>query len=296
VEAGRECVHSRGAQWRGALFLRGGREGVDTVSLSGLAQINIELSSRCDKTHLCPMCGHQDQAVNPITYGEMEYGLLENIRRQLLPGPVISFHRDGEPTAYSRLGDALRLFELFTTSLVTHGLNLGRVAEQIIGLCTSVTVSVFRGDQDARAQLSALRAFLAAKGSRAPHVQLKIVGDMSPEELAPYEALGVRIIKRLIHVPISNSKYAHRAPTVPEAGICLDALHRPTIDWKGDFFLCNRLDPQRHLFLGSTRSHTLDELWNGETRMKMLDAHKLGRRDLANPLCAKCEYWGVASE
>lgn len=30
--------------------------------------------------------------------------------------------------------------------------------------------------------------------------------------------------------------------------------------------------------------------------MTMLDAHKQGRRDLANPLCAKCTYWGVASE
>ena len=119
---------------------------------------------------------------------------------------------------------------------------------------------------------------------------------MSPEELAPYEALGVPILRRLIHVPISNSKYAHRHPTRPEVGVCLDALHRPTIDWRGDFFLCNRLDPARHGYLGSVVTASLDALWNGETRMRMLDAHKAGRRDLANPLCAKCDYWGVASQ
>lgn len=265
------------------------------MSLSGLAQLNIELSSRCDKTHLCPMCGHQDQAVNPIQYGEMDYELLESIRRQLEPGILISFHRDGEPTAYSQLRQALDLFEGFTTSVVTHGLNLARRADEIIDRCTTLTVSVFRGDQDRDVQLSVLRDFLARKGASAPQVQIKIVGDMSPEELAPYEALGVRIIKRLIHVPISNSKYAHRLPTVPEVGICLDALHRPTIDWQGDMFLCNRLDPTGALRLGSVRTHTLHELWNGEVRQRMLDAHKQGRRDLANPLCAKCEYWGVAS-
>ncbi len=264
--------------------------------LSGLAQLNIELSSRCDKTHLCPMCGHQDQAVNPIQYGELDFALLETIRRQLEPGVTLSFHRDGEPTAYARLREALSLFGGFTISLVTHGGNLARVAADLIDRCTTVTVSVFRGDRDGVEQLAAVREFLRVKGARAPQVQIKIVGDLSEAELAPYEALGVRIIRRMIHVPISNSKYAHRLPTIPESGICLDALHRPTIDWQGQMFLCNRLDPARHGYLGSVLSESLDAIWNGKTRMRMLDAHKQGRRDLANPLCAKCEYWGVASE
>ena len=266
------------------------------MGLSGLAQLNIELSSRCDKTHLCPMCGHQDQAVNPITYGDMDYELLASIRGQISPGITVSFHRDGEPTAYPRLSDALQLFAGFTTSIVSHGLNLERRAWEIIGKVTTLTVSVFRGDADAEAQRRSITAFLDAKGEQAPQVQIKVVGDMSPEELAPYEALGVPIIRRLIHVPISNSKYAHRLPTRPEVGICLDALHRPTIDWTGDMFLCNRLDPARHLFLGSARTCALDDIWNGSIRMTMLNAHKAGRRDLANPLCATCEYWGVASQ
>jgi radical SAM protein with 4Fe4S-binding SPASM domain len=242
------------------------------------------------------MCGRQDQAVNPIQYGEMDFELLERIRAQLEPGITISFHRDGEPTAYSRLREALSLFSGFTTSIVTHGLTLGTKVQEILGRCTTLTVSVFRGDADACEQISSVHRFLKEKGCNPPLVQLKIVGDMSKDELAPYEALNVRIIRRLIHVPIANSKYAHRLPTIPEAGICLDALHRPTIDWRGDVFLCNRLDADRHLLVGSLRDQTLDAIWNGEARMKMLDAHKRGRRDLANPLCAKCEFWGVASE
>ncbi len=242
------------------------------------------------------MCGHQNPDVNPITYGDMEYGTLVKIRNEITPGITISFHRDGEPTAYPQLREALGLFEGFTTSIVSHGLNLVSRAADIIGHCTTLTVSVFRGDRDGDGQLSILRAFLALKGSQAPQVQLKIVGDMSPDELAPYEALNVRILRRLIHVPISNSKYAHRLPTIPESGVCLDALHRPTIDWRGRMYLCNRLDPAEHLFIGDARLDSLDRIWNGDLRSRMLDAHKAGRRDLANPLCATCEYWGVASQ
>jgi hypothetical protein len=242
------------------------------------------------------MCGHQDQAINPISYGEIDYGLLTSIREEVEPGITISLHRDGEPTAYSQLRKALELFRGFTVSLVTHGLNLARRSEEIINNCTTVTVSVFRGDRDADEQRNAIKGFLASKGARPPQVQVKIVGDMEQDGIDEYEALGVRILRRLIHVPISNSKYAHRVPTIPEVGVCLDALHRPSVDSAGRVFLCNRLDPARHTQIGNLYENTLDEIWNGPTRMKMLDAHKVGRRDLANDLCKTCSFWGVASE
>ena len=266
------------------------------MGLSGLAQLNIETNSTCDKRTKCSFCGHQDALVNTaIQYGEMDYALLETIRAQVEPGIIVSWHRDGDPLAYSRIGDALRLFSGFTTSIVTHGLNLERLADDLIETCSTITVSIFRGDIDGEMQRAALENFLRIKGDRSPIVQIKIVGDMSADELAPYEALNVRIIRRLIHVPISNSKYAHRSPTIPEGGVCLDALHRPTVDWRGRVSLCNRLDPAGHLFIGDVNHDTLDAIWNGETRRRMLDAHKLGRRDLANPLCKTCDYWGVAS-
>jgi hypothetical protein len=263
------------------------------MSLSGLAQIHLELTSRCDKRTLCAFCGHQDPSINPITYGDMDFGLIQAIRSQLVPGVVVAFHRDGEPTAYPRLQEALALFAGFTTSLVTHGLNLATVAEAVVGRCTTVTVSAFKGDPDGPAQLAALQAFLAVKGDRAPAVQVKLVGDW-PDH--PFGLLGVRVLHRLIHQPTGNTKYAHRLPTVPECGVCLDALHRPSIDWTGRVFLCNRLDPRGATCLGSLQELTLEQIWNGETRMAMIAAHQAGHREQANALCAQCTYWGVPSQ
>lgn len=225
----------------------------------------------------------------------MDWTLLESIRRQVEPGITISFHRDGDPLAYSRLGDALRLFKGFTISLVTHGLNLSKRADELIENCTCINISVFRGDPDHAAQLASLRSFLAHKGDRAPQVQVKIVGDMDADGMDEYAALGVRVIRRLIHVPIGNSKYAHRSPTIPEVGICLDALHRPTIAWDGRMYLCNRLDPKGDLYIGDVRQHSVEEIWDGPIRTRMLEAHRQGRRDLANPVCGSCAFWGVQS-
>jgi len=267
------------------------------MSLSGLAQVHIELTSRCDKRTLCSFCGHQRQDVNPITYGDMDYGLLQRIRRQLVPGIVVAFHRDGEPTAYPLLGHALRLFASFTTSIVTHGLNLARLAETLVGHCTTITVSVYRGDPDGALQYAVLKEFLAVHPTRVrPLVQVKIVGDMDEDDMEKIQALGVPIIRRLIHNPTGNHHYAHTSPTIPEGGLCLDALHRPSIDWQGTVYLCNRLDPRQATKIGSLREQTLEEIWNGSKRQAMIHAHTLGRRADANTLCAKCTFWGVPSQ
>lgn len=263
------------------------------MALSGLAQLFLELSSRCDKRHLCAFCGHQKPEVNPIEYGDMDYGLLTSIRAQLEPGVVISFHRDGEPTAYPRLGDALACFAGFTTSLVTHGLNLVSKAAEIIDRCTTVTISSFKGDPDGPAQLDTLKEFLALKGDRAPLVQVKLVGDWRDH---PYTLPGVRVLHRAIHNPTGNHHYAHLLPTVPEVGLCLDALHRPSIDWEGRVYLCNRLAPGRETQIGHLQFQTLAQIWHGETRRTMIAAHLRGKREEANATCATCTYFGVPSQ
>lgn len=264
------------------------------MGLSGLAQLHIELTSKCDKRHLCSFCGHQDAQINPaLQFGDMDFHLLEAVRDQLEPGIVIAFHRDGEPTAYPRLGEALKLFAEFTTSLVTHGLNLVRKADQIVGNCTTVTVSVFRGDPDGEAQYETLKIFLALKGDRPPRVQVKIVGDA---DASRYDQLGVPVLHRLIHTPTGNARYAHRRPTIPEVGVCLDALHRPSIDWRGRVFLCNRLDTTDEGFVGCLNEQSLEEIWHGAKRRDWLRLHEHGRRGDVNSLCAACTYYGVPSE
>jgi len=264
------------------------------VSLSGLAQISIELSSTCDKTHLCTFCGHQDENINPnLQFGHMALPLLQSIRAQLEPGVVVSFHRDGESTTHPRLRECLSLFHGFTTSLVTHGLNLARRADELIENCTTITVSAFRGDADRDAQYESVSAFLKRKGDRLPRVQLKIVGDGCDERLL---TLGVPVLRRLIHTPSGNTKYAHRLPTVPECGICLDALHRPSVDWRGRVFLCNRLDTTDAGFLGDLNQETLEAIWNGQKRQASVKLHQQGHRHLVNSLCASCTFYGVPSE
>ena len=226
----------------------------------------------------------------------MEFDLLVGIQMQLPYGTVIQFHRDGEPTAYPYLEQALDVFRNYITSIVTHGENLAKKADEIIENCTSVTVSVFNGDPDMEIQLESVREFLKKKGDRPPMVNLKIVGFMSPEREQIYATLGVPIIRRLIHVPDGNYRYAKRNPTIPEHGICLDFLSHPSIDWRGRVYVCNRLDARDEGLLGTLSENSLDELWNGPKRQQWLDAHKRGRRDQAAPLCRNCLFFGVPSQ
>jgi MoaA/NifB/PqqE/SkfB family radical SAM enzyme len=111
------------------------------MALNGLSQVNIELSSRCDKS--CSFCGHQDPKINKkLEYGDIDRVLLLSIRDQVPDGIVIQMHRDGEPLVYPYLDDALFLFRNHITSIVTNGKKLVEKAEQIIDHCDTVTVSV----------------------------------------------------------------------------------------------------------------------------------------------------------
>lgn len=257
--------------------------------LNGLSQINIELSSRCDKN--CSFCGHQDPSVNQaLTYGDMDFGLLRKIRDQLPTGIVVQFHRDGEPLMYHALGLALELFDDFITSLVTNGKQLLKKYDEIVDNCTTVTVSAFHGDPEGPAQLEILREFLARKGTGAPMVNVKLVGGM---ELPGYRELGIPILTRPLHVPEGDIRYAHRDPTIPEVGVCLDFLSHPSVDWRGGLYICNRLDPTKAGYLGDLNRTRLDTLWNGPDRRPWLEAHKRGHREEASPLCHDCKFWGV---
>lgn len=259
--------------------------------LDGLAQINIELTSRCDKA--CSFCGHQNPNINQkLVYGDMDWNLLVELSK-IPKNIVVQFHRDGEPLVFQRLGDVLSIFNGNIRNIVTNGKKLVEKADEIIGNCESVTVSAFRGDPEGPAQLDVLKEFLAIKGYHQPQVMVKIVGDYPN---SPYEKLGVPVIHRLIHNPDGNVHYAHRNPTIPEIGICLDFLHHPSIDWQGNVYVCNRLDGKDLGKLGNLNENSLDEIWNGKLRSEWLEAHKHGRRDLASPLCRDCRFWGVPSE
>ncbi len=265
------------------------------MGLQGLSAINIELNSTCFKKTKCGFCGHQKADVHTSRRdGEMEIAMLERIAKDVGVGVVVQFHRDGDPLDCSFLGRALDLFKFRIRSLVTHGERLLEKYNEIVRKCETVTVSMFQGDPDIRLIEENVIAFVHIKGKFfLPQLIVKWVG-LTDENIAKrFHALGIRQIHRLLHTPQGNAKYANDLPTVPEIGICLDALHHPSIDWQGNVYLCNRLDPVNNLLIGCVRDNTLEEIWNGEKRRKMVQHHIEGQRAKANLTCATCQFWGV---
>ncbi len=262
--------------------------------LTGLRQVNIELTSRCDRHTLCAFCGHQDRKTNPnLQFGDMDFKLLYSIYEQIAPPIVASFHRDGDPLVYPSLGEALYLFKEFPVSIVTHGEALNRRADDIIDKCTTVTVSVIPNDPDRDIQLASIAGFLRKKGALRPMFQLKFVGAIEPKAVIEYEKFGVPIIGRALHSKKGSFLYHRIEPAVPEIRVCLDFLGNPTVDWRGRVFACNRLDTESRGQIGDLNEQSLDEIWNGPVRQAMLQAHLAGRRDLANNLCKACTFWGI---
>lgn len=267
-------------------------------ALTGLAQINVELTSACNKQTLCGFCGHQNSAIHPDRRdGAMSPDLVRSLALALDPlgrNVVVQFHRDGDPLAVNP-GWALGRFHRNIRSLVTHGETLGRLAPQIVENCEAVTVSIFRGDPDRSLQLDSLREFLAYKRDRLPRVFLKVVGDMSDDELDEYAALDVPLMRRLLHIARGNARYAGGLPAMPEHGVCLDLLHHPSVAWDGRVYVCNRLDPTDRGLIGDLKTQTLGEIWNGELRAQWIQMHLDGRREQVPP-CRDCQYYGIPTQ
>nr|WP_320017110.1 radical SAM/SPASM domain-containing protein [uncultured Desulfobacter sp.] len=260
-------------------------------ALVGLSVINIELTSRCNKN--CWMCGRRkierDYTELTIKYGDMDFGLLESIAKQLPPGIVVQLHNNGEPTLYPHLGEAIRLFKNQITQFDTNGKLLLEKSDEIIDNLDTMAVSVFENDSDAEEQFVILKRFLNLKGESKPTVVARLNGDVDSKR---YENLDLIIARRLLHSPMGSFNYRKNSPTVPEIGICLDFLNHPAINKDGDFSICVRFDPKRHGVLGNIRNESIAELWNGEKRKKWLEFHKKGQRSEI-PLCSYCHYWGV---
>src|SRR3972149_5321637 len=184
--------------------------------LNGLNHVFIELTNRCDKNYLCSMCGRQKGI---IEYGDMNQATLYKIARQVPSGIIVSFHRNGEPTAYPFLGQAIGLFRNNITSIVTHGLNLVKKADEIIDNCTTVIISRFESDPDRDDQLQILKEFIKIKGSSAPQVIVKYIGEFNEEHLP-----GVNYMKPSPHAAELSTEITDLKPLIPETGVCLDII------------------------------------------------------------------------
>ena len=254
--------------------------------------INIELTNICNKG--CHMCGRRKREKNgEIKYfSNMSFDLLEKIAGELKDKQVlIQFHWDGEPTMYPQLKEALELFKGNIRCFNTNGKLLVKRADDIIDNMETLTLSTFEGDSDREEQWDVLQEFLAIKGDRKPNVVIRRLGDIPEEWKKKYEDTGLLMADRILHAPGGSFSYTKKV-TVPEHGVCIEALMHPAINVNGDMSQCVRFDPDGINILGNLNDNTIEEIWNREKRKEWLQYHIEGNRDKI-PMCSICEFWGV---
>jgi len=260
-------------------------------NLYGLATINVELTSRCNKQ--CWMCGRRriekDYPELVSEYGDMEFSLIENIARQLPPKMIVQLHNNGEALLYPRFGDAARQFDKQITNVVTNGKLLMEKCDEIIGVLDTIAISIIEKDPEADDQYEIIEKFIKIKGERKPYTILRLNGEVDKDR---YRKLGLTMATRNIHSAYGSFNYSRQNPTIPEIGICLDFLNHPAIDCKGKMSICVRFDPKGVGVIGDVNELSIHEIWNNPRRLEWLDCQKRGRRDLV-PLCSYCHFWGV---
>ena len=261
------------------------------MEFNGLTTVNVELTSRCNKS--CWMCGRrklEQQCPELAEYGDMNYGLVEKIADQLPDDIVVQLHNNGEPTVYPELGNAIQLFRRQLTQFDTNGKLLIEKADEIIDNLDVLTVSVIQGDdeKERKWQYYNVYKFIKKKGDKKPMVIARCLGNINPH---PYADLGCIIARRVLHSPMGSFRYKKR-PTIPEIGICNEALHHLSIDRYGKVSMCVRFDPKGEGVIGDATGTPLIEIWASKLRRQYIESHKEGKRSEI-PLCKNCEYWGV---
>ena len=136
------------------------------MSLIGLANINIELTSRCNKN--CWICGRRerDRLYSDLDYGDMDFEMVKELARQVPSGIVVQLHNNGEGLLYPRFGDAVSLFKEkgCITNIVTNGKLIVKKADEIIDNLDTISISIFENDDEAEEQYALIEEFLRIKG------------------------------------------------------------------------------------------------------------------------------------
>lgn len=257
---------------------------------NGLTTVNVELTSRCNKN--CWMCGRRkmDREYPEIAlkYGDMDFDLAKKIAKQLPDGIIVQLHNNGEPLLYPKFGAAAKLFKRQIICTDTNGKLLVEKAKEIIDNLDTLTVSVIENDTDGEDQYKLVKKFLKLKGGKKPFMVYRCLGNVDAQRYKKLEGL---VVTRTLHNPMGSFKYK-KNPTIPEAGICLDALNHMAINRFGKVSLCVRFDPLGKGIIGDANKKSLLDIWNNPIRKKWLQLHKEGKRKHI-PLCQNCEFWGV---
>lgn len=214
--------------------------------------------------------------------GDMSMEMFDRIMKQYT-GAAIQFNKDGEPLLYQALGEVGRKCKNRITNIVTNGILLWDRRKDLEDF-TTITVSIFEDDDK---QFENIKQFVS--NMKTPKLYVKYLGDYENKE---FDVMGITTLRRTIHEGRSDVNYNGGKPPIPEFGICLDFLFKPSINYRGDFSICNRYDPDNKGVLGNVETDPLTWLWNNPTRLQWLDLHKQGKRNEI-PLCSECEFWGI---
>ena len=264
--------------------------------LNGLSQVNIELSSICDKN--CGLCGRRkyDREHGIQDYGYMPLDLVKTIAEQIPENITIATHWNGESLTHPQYGEAvsyLKKRNCFVYS-VSNGKLLMKKKDELINNLDCISISIIQDDteEEKQFQYEQIKNFIKYKKDKMPVVILRFVGIIKDEE--KYIKLGLPIVRRVLHIPDGSRQYTSD-PTIPEHGVCQDLLNRIAIDRHGDVSCCVRFDPNRELVLGNIMYSSLNDLWNSEKRLSMIKKHIEGNRSEV-PYCGnQCEFFGVAT-
>lgn len=241
--------------------------------------LTIELTNDCQKS--CHFCGRAKARKEGLRTGNLSMEIFDLIISQF-KGSLIQFHRDGEPLLYPALSEIGEKCKPFITNIVTNGRDLLKRVDDLKDF-TTITVSVYEDDKEQFEQIKGFK-----EKTETPRLLVKYLGNYTNPE---FENMGITTLRRTIHAPKGDVNYQGNKPPVPEFGICLDFLMKPSIDYEGNFFICNRYDPFYEGMIGNIKNDTFEELWNSPLRLEWLEYHKQGRRDKIS-LCKKCQYWG----
>ena len=239
--------------------------------------LNIELTNRCNKS--CHFCGRDRK----VQQGDMPLEIVNEIIKQF-NGSIIQFNKDGEPLLYYNLWAVGEMCKGKVTNIVTNGKLLLEKKTALLNNFTTITVSVFEDDDEQYEQVMKFKEYI---GDNNPKIFIKFLGDYQTNRYDQFPTL-----RRSIHKPEGDSGYIQSKPPIPEVGVCLDFLYKPSIDWKGYMHMCNRYDPEGKGIIGNTFNTNLKDIWNSDKRKDLLELHKQGRRDEIE-FCKGCEYWGV---
>ena len=268
--------------------------------MHGLSGINIELTSRCQKS--CHCCGRRKmerEQPELCNWGDMPLAMVKRIADQIPFGVSIQLHNNGEPLLYPDLGEALSMFGGHYVGLNTNGKLLMERSGEIRSYLSTITISVIPDDPEGHEQLDMAQRFILLKDR--PLVVFRLLGYIDEGRvllIRKWREMYPKIViaYRILHSPDGSFNYEKRT-VKPETGICLEMLHKLAIDRYGGVYPCVRFDPHKKNLLGSVDiTHirlpdTLYNIWLGDKRQQWIQHHIEGRRDLV-PLCGECAYWG----